>query len=438
MEYIIEEIKSGNGRYFRKIIKDDNNRIIRQFDVKYTNCTTVIDDMTYFVLYDGDMRIVEGAYKYINIKYKNASNNTKIMYMKAIKQLYEFAAINECRISELTIDQLNQFQYFLRGYETGSKINSIYMYTGKSRKDVYKYISVCQAYMKYCRFSNYKRLDCNLSNSVKNSNHKNSNCPKFISYLEMEQILSFVDNDSSLNREDKLKYKSIYMLMEYSGLRIGEVLGLTLEDLKISTNSKGKTLYTAMIRNRVTDSSRQQAKTCLTVQNFKDYDSSEYKTKQIGWQEVLLNEETYYTVTDYFDMLDSRLSKNNQHAPAADSVERHKDNNFKNYYIFTNKMNNKPLNINMLSDYTKKVFRACGIKLDKNVRENNLFHRFRHGFVMHLLYEENMKDSIVIQYTRHTSTRSLEPYNNPTNEQLGQLLLNFENEFSTSSLDNIF
>ncbi|WP_281772132.1 tyrosine-type recombinase/integrase [Faecalitalea cylindroides] len=438
MKYIIEEVKSGKGRYFRKIIKDDENRIIRQFDVKYTSCSTVIDDMTYYILYDGNMRIVESVYKYINVKYKNASNNTKILYMKAIKQLYEFAAICECRISELTIDQLNQFQYFLRGYETGSRVNSIYMYTGKSKKDVYKYISICQAYMKYCRFSNHKMLDCNLSNSVKNANQKNFNCPKFISYLEMEQILTFIDNDSSLCREEKLKYKAVYMLMEYSGLRIGEVLGLTIEDLKISTNSLGETLYTAIIRNRATDSSNQQAKTCLTVQNFKDYNSSEYKTKQIGWQEVLLNEETYYTVTDYFDTLDSRLRKDNLHPTNADCVENHEDKNFRNYYIFTNKLNNKPLNIKCLSNYTKKVFKACGIQLDKDVRENNLFHRFRHGFSMHLLYEKKMPASIVIQYTRHTSTRSLEPYNNPTNEQLGQLLLDLENENLTNSLDNLF
>lgn len=438
MKYIIEEIKSGRSRFFRKIIKDDNNRIILQFDVKYTSCTTIIDNMTYFVLYDGDMRIVEGAYKFINIKYKNSSNKTKELYMLAIKQLYEFASICECRISELTIDQLNQFQYFLRGYESGSRINSIYMYTGKSKKDVCKYISISQSYMKFCQFNNYKMLDCNLSNSGRNSTYKNSNCPKFISYLEMEQILSFVDNDLSLSEEEKLKYKSIYMLMEYSGLRIGEVLGLTIEDLKISTNSLGENLYTATIRNRVTDTSKQQAKTCLTVHNFKDYNSSEYKTKMIGWQEVLLNEETYYTVTDYFDMLDSRLSRNNQHPARADSIDHYGDNDFKNYYIFTNNKNNNPLNYKSLSKYTKKVFKSCGITLDKNVRENNLFHRFRHGFVMHLLYEKKIPDSIVIQYTRHTSTRSLEPYNNPTNEQLGQLLLDFENEFSTSSLDNIF
>lgn len=171
------------------------------------------------------------------------------------------------------------------------------------------------------------------------------------------------------------------MLMEYSGLRIGEVLGLTIEDLKTFSNSLGETLYVAKIRNRATDSSNQQAKTCLTIQNFKDYDSSEYKTKQIGWQEVLLSEETYYTVTDYFDTLDNRLSKNNQHPTRAHSVENHDDNNFRNYYIFTNKLNNKPLNIKSLSNYTKKVFKACGIQVDKNVRENNLFHHTKRKII---------------------------------------------------------
>lgn len=438
MKYIIEEIKSRKSRYFRKIIKDDNNRIIRQFDVKYTSYTTVIDNMTYYILYDENMNMIESVYKYINIKYKTASNKTKMSYILAIKQLYEFASLCECSISELTVNQINQFQYFLRGYESGNNISSIYMYTGKSKKDVYKYINICQRYMKYCRFSNYKIMSCNLSNSVKNSNLKNSNCPKFISYLEMEQILSYVDNDSSLSREDKLKYKSIYMLMEYSGLRIGEVLGLTIEDLKISTNSLGETLYTAIIRNRVTDTIYQQAKTCLTVQHFKDYESSEYKTKQIGWQEVLLSEETYFSITDYFDALDSRLSKQNQNPTKADSVEKHNDKVFNNYYIFTNKLNNKPLQLKSLSSYTKKVFTACGIKLDRNVRENNLFHRFRHGFVMHLLYEKNLSEAIVIRYTRHNSTRSLEPYNNPTNEQLGQLLLDIENVTSNSNLNDLF
>ena len=68
------------------------------------------------------------------------------------------------------------------------------------------------------------------------------------------------------------------------------------------------------------------------------------------------------------------------------------------------------------------MFEYFHIPIDSMKRRNNLLHRFRHGYIMHLLYVVGWPAETVIKYSRHTSTASLEPYNNPTDEQLGALL----------------
>lgn len=424
MKYVIEEVKTGKSRYFKKVIKDSSNRIIKTMNIIYTILSTEINGVDYYILYDEEMHIVEPVYRYINIRLLNYSSNTKFNYIKAIKQLYEFAAICEKPVKELNYDDLNRFQYFLKGFEPGNPMNSIYMYTGKCIKDVYKYTTICKNFMKYSKYKNYELLEVTMSHTGKISSQKSYDCPRFISYYEMEGLLSYIERACKDDKENMLKYKSIFMLMEYSGLRIGEVLGLTIEDLKTTFDEEGNTIYYARIRNRLSDSKFQQAKTCMTVRCRKDYKTSEYNTRKVGWQDVLLNEETYICITDYFDLMDNRLRKKNKTPTKADCVE----SSGANYYIFTNRKNTNPQSIHSLSIFTKEAFKACDIAIDEGVRQNNLFHRFRHGYAMHLLYELHLPDTIVIEYMRHSSTRSLEKYNNPTNAQLSQLLTEMEEE----------
>lgn len=60
--------------------------------------------------------------------------------------------------------------------------------------------------------------------------------------------------------------------MYRSGLRIGEVLGLTFEDV-VEDNSSFKVI----IRNRVTDKTYQKAKFLMTVKDRNRYNSADYK-----------------------------------------------------------------------------------------------------------------------------------------------------------------
>ena len=242
-------------------------------------------------------------------------------------------------------------------------------------------------------------------------------CPKFISLYEMKLILNYISNDNSLSYETKLKYSLIYRLMFNRGLRIGEVLGLTFEDF-IKLHTDNGIIYKILIRNRYSDNSSQRAKRCLPMNGGYTYNSPEYLSYNVGYQQVFINEEFYGDIMEYFDIMSARFKKEGKEMTKADSV----DGQNTNWYIFYNLNKATPLNKDIFSVYTKKIFKKLGIQIDENKRNNNLFHRFRHGFCMYLLFVEKIPPIEACKLTRHRNMESLSVYNNPTEEMIIKLL----------------
>lgn len=257
---------------------------------------------------------------------------------------------------------------------------------------------------------------------------RNYSCPKYISINDMKKILDYLENDTKLSSETKLKYECIFRLMYEAGLRIGEVLGLSLEDFELRKRKlDGLPVGIITIRNRLSDSRIQNAKTCMNIFDKKQYELGSYKTFGSGFQTITVSESLYNDIMDYFDMYCVKLQKNKKRPAIADTVtDEFKESN---YYIFNNETVNTPLRKKTLEKYTRDMFEYLDIPIDTEKRFNNLFHRFRHGFIMNLLYEKNLPPSEVIKYSRHTSTRSLEPYNNPTDEELTKHLENIETDY---------
>ncbi len=328
----------------------------------------------------------------------------------------EFSAIIDKPIHEMDGRDLNNFQYFLSGLQIPKSNYEFYTTKNANLETSKSIIKRCQDYMKYCGYKNYNLLISRNINRISNS--KNLDCPKFISIKEFNSIIKYIMNDESLSKVEKLKYECIYTLMFDSGLRIGEVLGLTLEDFEPIYSDKGKLFYKVIIRNRLSDNKNQHAKRCCNVLDRKIYMSSNYHKKNIGYQIAYIKEELYEKIIDYFDMNFNYFINQKKNYPIADSV----NNDIKNYYIFTNKTKATCLSLFMIYKYTRKMFLDIGIQIDYLKNKNNLLHRFRHGYAMKLLYLYKLDPFEVIHYTRHVSVRSLEAYNNPTDEQLTSIL----------------
>ena len=77
-----------------------------------------------------------------------------------------------------------------------------------------------------------------------------------------------------------------------------------------------------------------------------------------------------------------------------------------------------------------EYFTEAGIPIDSDIRENNLSHRFRHGFAMfHARYSERSVDALVLQkMMRHKSISSTMVYYNPTPEDELKIKTEFQEE----------
>ena len=330
--------------------------------------------------------------------------------------LYEFAAIIEKEVKNFDFNDFVKFQYFLQGNINLSYSYSLQTYQSKESYVVMRHLNIVKSFLKFSHYENYEAIENVIDGKFEKNSYKNHTCPKFISISDMSKIFIYLASDKTISFETRLKYECIFRIMYESGARIGEVLGLTLEDFSLERREvDGQLVCSIKVRNRLSDSEVQCAKTCITIFDRKDYNLSTYKTLGPGFQIIVINEDLYRNIMDYFDSYCGRLQNDKKQPAIADIVENSQSSN---YYIFGNEYSNTCLNKKILERYTRKMFIDLKIPVDEGNRFNNLFHRFRHGFVMNLLYEQKLTETEAIMFTRHTSTRSLAPYNNPTEDTI--------------------
>lgn len=417
---VIEEIKTGHTRYYKVSCYTAENKLISSRKIKYIIKSKTINQIRYFLIFDMNGRLVEQAYQYINFYKGYMAETSKREITFHIRQLHEFSEIINKDISYFKITDINKLIVFLKGYDSRSILaDNLYLYSNKSEATVSDILGFLKDYVKFCGYSSYKYFKmANVRHSNKNNrNNLNVVCPKFISLYEMKKILNYIKNDDSLSYETKLKYILVYRLMFNRGMRIGEVLGLTYEDFeKFHTDTIIG--YKVYIRNRYSDNLKQRAKRCLAMDGEYTYNSPEYHILDIGYQQVFINEEFYEDIMEYFDIMSARFKKEGKEMTRADSVYGQNTN----WYIFYNLNRATPLNKDIFSVYTRKMFKDLGIHIDKSKRSNNLLHRFRHGFCMYLLFVEKIPPIEACKLTRHRNMESLSVYNNPTEEMIIKLL----------------
>ena len=103
-----------------------------------------------------------------------------------------------------------------------------------------------------------------------------------------------------------------------------------------------------------------------------------------------------------------------------------------NHYIFLSDAGTV-LSGQTWGNYLKKYFVEAGIDLDLGYRENNLSHRFRHGFAMlHAHYRKEPVNALQLKLMmRHKSLSSTMKYFNPTQEEEFKIKEEFVNELET-------
>lgn len=456
-----------------KLIKETNSIFGNSYEV-YLNGTLrkTIDflrvnkeanNFNYLFLIDMDGNVIDDVYNYLNIECKFNSINSREQTLTFLKLLYTFKDIVNKSFKYFKKKDIQLFSMFVQGRSIEGNNISFQLDSKRSNSTHDQYFTIMRAYFKFLGINNKALFEKKtveitkggfgmMAHTKKNvvtkyTTNKNRHlsftvhAPKHIKLYEYHKIIEFIENQDK-PKLLKLRNEIIIELMYGTGLRIGEVLGLTLEDLVIHPDNKD--FYKVFIRNRLTDKPYQKAKTCYQVSNKDDYTSFGYNSKDTGYQTVV--------VTKYVkDMIDKYIRLSTNVAKVSDKVLSNrekfaksdwvtKERKTSNKYLFLNK-NGTPLSTSGWNKELKFIFKSVGIPCDSKKKRENLNHKFRHGFAM-LLIQNGYPLDEVRAHLRHANISSTLVYTNPTEEDTLENViaidkLRFSNISSMSSTERM-
>lgn len=426
---IITEQRNVNATQYECIRKLTSGQVLKSV----VCCRAVIiprKNKKYYLVYNSNMEVMEEMFHFINFQMGSGTDNTKIKAHEALKFLASYEEIIGKSLVEFDLSDLTGLKYFLHGYSPQGPEMVLNLSTVRSNATVNGYLSTYRSYLKALGVTKHplfnlegkKRVIPNVEEPFSTLRRKYSTndklakpiveVPHYISVEDFTRILAYV------RKNDLLAAEIIIRLMFQCGLRIGEVLGLTNDDL-IETTANGHTAYVAQLRNRVSDNIDQCAKTCMKVVSTKQYISNDYQLEGYGYQEVPVPLDLYELLCEYIEDVHvkarkgKRTGKRYYEKSLADRVRPAEEYEDDNFYIFINSIGT-PLSASSWNNTLREIFRAVDIPIDVNVRKDGLNHRFRHGFAMfHVMYL-HVQPIELAKLLRHSNIDTVMKYYRPT------------------------
>lgn len=426
-------VREENGYFGIKYCIKIDDKVIREVNVvRIKRC---IEGVHYIFLVDSQGKVIDEVFEYLNIERKDDLVGNRNQAASALKILYSFIDILSKDIRNLDKRDIAQLSTFIRGGTFISDSMGLQLETDRSISTHNIYMDIYRNFFKLmnieceCLFeqiivstieSGYGTDDninkVNVS-KYKTNETRDSNIykrvPKYITLEQYRKIINILDNKKN---KYSIRDKIIIMLMYTRGLRIGECLGITIEDIQEHPDDSSCGLL--YLRNRLTDKVYQNAKGCMKVINSNTYNLKDYMKENKGYQVISLPSEIMSLIKEYinesrdiFNLSEIAINNMNNYAKA-DSVYGKE-----NYYLFLSK-NYMPLSQAGWNKIMKELFRECNIMLDSGKKENNLNHRFRHGYAMFLVKKLNVEILELQQELRHRSLASTRIYYNPTDDEI--------------------
>ena len=413
--------------YQKHIIRDDGSEAYSRSAI-FPFFHIVKDDFEYIIPYNDDMVPIHEAFDYLNYDMADHPITSRMQAATAIRILYCYLSLANIDIHNIDAETLRGLIRFIRG--VGSAQEQFKMDTIRSAATVNMYLAAYRA------FFTARRIKCEslfqrsvtkgtmstddagmptytehyiIKSNLKATKYENRSIPKYISPDQFSKLYKL-----ALDKKDLCAL--VIMRLGYGyGLRLGEILGLTLEDITEVSIEKHITPV-LFIRNRISDKDFQFGKNLMHPTDVRQYDSKDYRNAR---HRIIISDDMYELILHYIETIHTRMMEtrpNNYRLTIADMVSKSADID-ENHYIFLNRYGR------ILSDQTwgnalKKYFEETGIPLDHDAKEGNLSHRFRHGFAMyHAHFSDHPWTALKLQHAmRHRSIRSTLIYYNLTEE----------------------
>lgn len=436
----LEEYKLANQSRYKVHMIDDNGNECHCRDIVFPLIEVEGEsDERYFMLYNDQWEPISEVFRYINIELKGRPLSSRRKIAHSLRLLYVYLSFVNKPLTDITRNVRDGLKRFLKGILPGT--HEYHLITQRTNATVNAYLSYYRQYLDFMDISckslsrvrsvtvnTYAQGDFTMSQEVMRyeSNysvnpHKEDFLPAFISPKEFAKLWEIA------RRHDDSTALFMMYLMYCHGLRRGECLGITVEDLK-TIYCDGKDIPVIVLRNRASDRDDQKAKNRLAAETTLIYNDADYisQYKKDPYSRICLveNDEFYQQLLEYVELSSENAILNhyeNYRDAVADIVEKDfgtRTGLDENHYIFLNRKGKRLSG--QTWDYTlKKYFKEVGIPIVQGHREGNLSHRFRHGFAM--LHAHFMQPVLPPQdlqkLLRHRSIRSTMKYYNLTPEE---------------------
>lgn len=388
-----------------------------------------------FLLLNNSSETIKTAYFFLNDYMALSPLTTRKVAATALKLFYIYCEIYKIDEKKLSFDDINVFKSFLAGV-----VHHEGHLTSRDSKTINIYLTILRQFFKFQGIQCIA-LESSITNPFKTENQKsdlnrevqrkkydssipleaNKTAPKFISPDEFVRLYKRAEIVEDLTAV------TLMTLMYQNGLRLGETLGLTIEDIDLVV-SDFTTVPVVYLRNRLSDKPDQYCKNLFHPRNQTDYKQNYYQQSKVR---IFIDENIYLLLKKLIEKTHEKAKEKypqNYQKTIADKVTKKIDIK-ENHYIFLNKYGNR-LSAQTWNKKLKQYFLECGLDIDREKKAINLSHRFRHGFAMFQAHFRKQPVSALTlqQLMRHKSIASTLVYYNPTEEMILKEKNNFYNE----------
>ena len=287
---ILREYQRGNETYYKLYTINENAKETAIDKYYCKSASKEVDGKIYWLLFNSDMRVIETAFDFLNYyRIDELRPNTKKQHMQALKLLFCYQDLTHKDLREFSLVELTRFKTFLKGTTIHGEEISFELKTQRGPETINNYLLAYRDYLNFLGCTNHflhdvikknfnitvNDVNVHVAKEVQKYNEKVSKpiieVPRYISVDEMNRVLEVIRKYYTRREE------IIVRIMYESGLRIGEVLGLTLDDIKPDKTRGGKWRRVVYIRNRVSDKEDQRAKTCMYIYKRSQYSLPTYR-----------------------------------------------------------------------------------------------------------------------------------------------------------------
>ena len=229
---IITERKNVNAQQYECVRKLTSGQELKSV----VCCRAVIiprNNKKYYLVYNSNMEVIEGMFRFVNFQMDNSTDNTKIKAHEALKFLASYEEIIGKTLTDFDLSDLTGLKYFLHGYSPQGPEMVLNLSTVRSNATVNGYLSTYRSYLKALGVTEHplfsledkERIIPNIEEPFSTSRKKYRTndrlakpvveVPHYISVEEFSRIIAYVRKNSLLAAE------IIIRLMFQCGLRIG-------------------------------------------------------------------------------------------------------------------------------------------------------------------------------------------------------------------------